>query len=582
MGAKESQGQEKIHPKKASYRLLFILVPVVYGALYLLDYSGTPLGLNPVLDGKESLILAEQIATGELPPEPFYRAPLYSGILSLWFLVGGSAEWLPLVARGLNYLCLLGSAFLVYRLVRVCWGEGVPEWTAPLAGLLYGVYPVAWFFAGDPLDVTLAIFFFLGALHELLRPDRSWKTEVRGGLLLGLAILTRPHFLVLLPLLALRLWPGRKLRLEALGAIGGAGTCLLLMGWINYFVGGEFRPTPWQGSFNLWAANRVGSTGTFFSQRYEVPLERTYRNPARQEGEWAYGLATGKKPPYAISEMNGWFRGQLVQEFREDPGSIIGVMGRKTLALLYHHEQYNNKTYRFHAERALLLKWNPLGWSWVLMLAGCSLVVHGLGFGRSLGSLWLAVAVFTAGVLVFYASARFRLPLVAPLLVIGAGTAGLAVSGSGRWPSLWKTGFLIPLLALTLIDFGRVDQSIRTTLEDRLLVAAAALESGQPDVAELEAAKVLEVLPTRRNALLLAITGGYENDLLATAASGVLPNQARAAIQLERLAKIGKDLEAFDEVRLMYGLLLNSTSDPRAAWKRAVQQYIEQRDALGR
>ena len=41
-----------------------------------------PLGLAPVLDGRELLLLARAMAAGTLPPEPFYRAPLYPAALA--------------------------------------------------------------------------------------------------------------------------------------------------------------------------------------------------------------------------------------------------------------------------------------------------------------------------------------------------------------------------------------------------------------------------------------------------------------------------------------------------------------------
>ena len=71
----------------------------LYALAYLLWYSATPLGLYPVLDGREQLALAGAIARGELPHEPFYRAPLYPALLA-WVIKFGVVEpHLALVVR---------------------------------------------------------------------------------------------------------------------------------------------------------------------------------------------------------------------------------------------------------------------------------------------------------------------------------------------------------------------------------------------------------------------------------------------------------------------------------------------------
>ncbi len=54
-----------------------------YAFLHFVWYWQAPFGISPVLDSRESLLLAEKIASGTLEKEPFYRAMLYPFLLSL-------------------------------------------------------------------------------------------------------------------------------------------------------------------------------------------------------------------------------------------------------------------------------------------------------------------------------------------------------------------------------------------------------------------------------------------------------------------------------------------------------------------
>ncbi len=496
---------------------LVLLGAFLYGAVWMLSYGTSPMGMHPVLDGAETLRLAKAISSGEVPSEPFYRAPGYAAVLAVGYLIGVPDFWMPMVARFFNLACHLVTVVLVMRMSRRLWGQSLPGWGPAVTGALYGLFPVAIFFAADPLDITLGITLVMGAGDQLIRvrDERTVGREVRGGVLLGLACLVRPHFLVLLPLLVLRsavimVWEkGGAGRVFASPAMAGA--CLAVFGFVNLSVGGEFRVTPWQGSFNLWAANRTGSSGAWLTQRYEIPAGMETSNPARAEGEWAYRTATGTEGRIEIDAMNAWFKDRFIEEVKDDPFRVAGLLARKVGLLLYQHEQYNNKTYSFYAEREPLLGWNPLGWGVLLVLAGA-----GLAAGRVPGTvrgLVLTMAAFAGGVLIYYVSGRFRLPLVAPMAVLAAGSFRWFGEDAGqlrRWPVV---GAVVVLGLLTFLDYGGFDRSERTSLEDRLLLASAALQTGQPAMAMEALGPVLEALPERQSALRMALVSQFEVDL---------------------------------------------------------------------
>ena len=53
---------------------------------------------------------------------------------------------------------------------------------------------------------------------------------------------------------------------RAVFAVIGPLLVLGAFGAFNYVIAGDFRVTPWQGAYNLWAANRPGAHGRYFDE----------------------------------------------------------------------------------------------------------------------------------------------------------------------------------------------------------------------------------------------------------------------------------------------------------------------------
>ena len=237
-------------------RLLVVGLVAIYVTGFLLWYSATPLGLFPVLDGREQLTIAHQIATGELPNEPFYRAMVYPAIAATMLGGGIGDAHLAIAMRGFNGACHLISVFLVGWMTWRLWQHQGAAWIA--AGL-WGMYPVALHFAADPLAVTPAITLMLGGFSVLLYAGQvqiRWRTLAVGlaGVIMALSALTRPQLWALMPAWAVLLGcEAYRLRASAFFASGIAAVVMtaVLAGIVNHEVSGEFRVLPLQGAFNL-------------------------------------------------------------------------------------------------------------------------------------------------------------------------------------------------------------------------------------------------------------------------------------------------------------------------------------------
>lgn len=489
-------------------RLAVIGMALLYGAAHLAWYGSTPLGGFPVLDGREILELAKIIADGALPDEPFYRAPLYPALISLFVWLGVPEGLLPDAARALNLAAHTVSAILVFELAGRVWGD---VRASLLAGALYALYPVALHFAGDPLDISVATTLALAAtMAAWLAWERSsLAAALAAGALLALATLARPNFLACVPALllwfALLAWRQRSCIRVLAGAAAGCALVLTAMAGVNQVVGGEFRLLPWQGSHAIWDANGPGVTGLYYQHTIPIPDLVPGSNPARAEAEILYCRDRPCSGKLDIDDFQAYWRARFVDYLRAEPGAWLRLLVHKAWYLVNDYEQYNNKTYWFHKDRAPWLRWNPLGWAVILGLAMGALWLPMRPSARSL--IVLLAAAYACGLLMYFVSARFRVPMAGWLCVLAGGWA-IAL---GRWrgdPALSPRvrgaliGTTLVVSGIALVPApGHLRQG--TVSEDWALIASASLHAGDWRAAEDWAMKVIARTPGRTSAVAL-------------------------------------------------------------------------------
>lgn len=554
-------------------RLLVGGLVVLYGAGYLLWYSATPLGLHPVLDGREMVLLAERLAAGTMPAEPFYRAPLYPALLALLIDRELALPDLAFTARLLNFALHCASTTLVGLLALRLWRY---EPAALLAAALFGLNPVVLHFAGDPLDITLAMALMLGGIYCALRgaangPVAGWSAFA--GLLFALATLARPQLIVLFA--GWSLWLVTRpyavgLRLRGLGvALVPALLVFGLMGAINYAHSGDFVILPWQGGFNLWAANHRGADGRYFEQTTRLASYVEGVNPARLEAERLYRARQPGQPEDWATTTRYWRRAALA-EVHADPLAWLGLVARKAWYLLNDFEQYNNKTYVVHKARSPWLAPNPLCWGLLAGLAVCGWLR--LADRAAARLLALLVLAYAGSLLLTYVSARFRLPLVPLAAALGG---GVACPGLQAAPRALLAGVVIAGLAL--LPLPSADRE-RTFVQDYLLLARAALESGATMEAEEHARTALGLVPDHPAALELVCVARFNawtrsdlrSDTLGPVVSACTDSAAESPVASRVLGiaawRAGRD----DEARSRLTALAERPGPERAAARAAL------------
>ena len=482
-------------------------IPAAAALLYALGhltwYLATPLGRVPVLDERENIDLALAIAGGTLEHAPFYRAPGYALVLAFLRIAGVGPAGLFPAALVLGVLLHTANTLLVALLSRRWFGMG----GGMLAGLLFGLDPVMVHYATQALDATLSLSLFLAGMVLLFGSRDSPRGLVGwagGSLFWSAAGLVRPNFLLpwasLLPA-ALAIPGPRARRLAA--ALSGVVLLGAMALWQSR-VSGTAAVMPWQGAYNLWAANRPGANGRFYTQHVSLPPEMARANPARAESILLYA-AENPGQPSDIAHMNAFWRGKFLSEVTGHPVRWLALMVRKTYALLNNYEQYNNKTFAFHKELSPWLRWNPVCWGVLLVLgtAGAArLCSERLGQAALLGWVVLALAL---SIVLFFVSARFRLPLAAVLAALAGGCVRFAPSWAswGRRTRLCVAGAAAAAAVLAFSSaWGVADTS--TFVQDHALLARAAYTLGDDSLALREALEALKLQPWHPDALAIA------------------------------------------------------------------------------
>ncbi len=484
-------------------RLVVCGLAVLYCAGHLSWYGGTPLGGYPVLDGREILAMARAMADGTLVAEPFYRAPLYPALISVFLHIGVPDAALPEIARLINLLAHTLSALMVFELAWRLWER---RGASLLAGSLYALYPVVVHFSGDPLDIIFSSALALAStLAFVVSAQRnSWRFAMAGAVLLALAVLARPNFLICTP--AIAIWiliqiraDRRNLRL-AVGALAGFAVIFGSMGLVNHHRSGEFRLVPWQGSHGLWDSNGPAANGLFYSHSIDIPDLVPGENPARAEALILYCKDRTCTDKLDIDDFQQYWRARTLEHVRSHPRAWLSLLADKAYYIVNNYEQYNNKTYWIHKDRSPWLRWNPLGWGLILALALSALWFPSRAMPRNL--IVLLIVSYVASLMLYLVSARFRVPLVGWVCVLAGGWMLI--------PELWRSASsrkramaaIASALAVVAVAWIPVNEGLRqgTITEDWMLMSSAALAAGRWQESDEWASKVLAREPRRTTA----------------------------------------------------------------------------------
>lgn len=402
---------------------------------YVHQLQASPFFSRYVMDPLYHHQWAQSVAAGTesgFVPGAYFRAPLYPWTLGVLYRVFGES---PMVPRIFGTIVGALSCALLYLIGRRTFGRAV----GAIAGLAAAGYPMLLYFDAELKVEGLAMLLNLALLGLLLAAhDRpSWWRWGLCGALLGLAAITRPNILLLAPVLAgWVVWLNWRAWRAALGhgLALTAGTLLPILPVTirNVVVGGDFALIATSGGVNFYIGNNPGSDGMSavipgdppaWWPCYHAQIERA----ERAEGRTLRG-----------SEVSRWYARQAWHWIAENPGAALALTLRKLGYFWSHWEVSNNQDIQFvFTKYATITRWLPVRF-WLAAPLGILGLCLCLRRARELFPLWSFVLVYMVSVVVFFVSARYRIP-VAPVLILFAAHACVWIARSAaalRWMPL--------------------------------------------------------------------------------------------------------------------------------------------------
>lgn len=568
-----------------------VVLSAFYMAGYMIWYGNTPLGLYPALDGAQNLETGRLLWSGMYQGGIFQRSPFYSLLLAWMYGLEGftgidAAFW----ARVLNGFAVIVSAWMVGSASFLLWRS---RRSVVFGVILVGMNPVVLFFAGDPLDISLASCCMAVFMWMNVRAIRARRFDgvgwLLGGLVLGLGIALRPMFLFMgwmWPIYAmLRYGMTRRKDLSwksmilhgFLASVGLLGS-YAFNGWANWRWGDQLYFQQRGSAYSVWWGNSPLSNGRYYTQSAELLDLQAWENPMVVESELIFAELSGRKGPFEEREINSYFLREAIQMVLDDPVSWMLLMTKKIQSLIHDHEQFDNKTYAFHKERSPWLKWNPIGWG-MLMVTGVGGLWILMRRKDESGLFLIVVLVLYSGViLATFTANRYRVPLV-PVLALLSSWLAHPLAGIRAGKRLdWTFPVLLSFVAIIVFGpfWGIKGKDSRDA--DYCLLARACHLSGDDVSAVHWADMALETVPWRNDIQGLRIVSRF-NLWFFSQEQEISCEELRN--ELNRMNQLERRSPAVEFARGIYCYKLGETSTATNVLASIAEHHALAREALG-
>ena len=201
----------------------------------------------------------------------------------------------------------------------------------------------------------------------------------------------------------------------------------------NLAVTGRLTLISSHGGLNFFIGNRAGADGTYEAPPGITPSIAGQAHDARVVAEAAAGR------PLADPEVSGYFAGLGASWIREHPGDAAALFARKLWLVAHRAELPLNYSYAYYErDEQTVLRWLPIG-AWCLVPLGVAGLAARPARRRSRAPRYLAwgalVPLYAISVAAFFVAGRYRLPILVPLAIAGAGgvTSTIAALRTRRW-----------------------------------------------------------------------------------------------------------------------------------------------------
>jgi len=574
----------RLDSRTRNWLLLILAIGALLRGFYLGELSHSPDYVMPSEDADYHNYWARALAFGDWKPpagepdpairaNPYFRAPGYSYLLAGFYRATGPG-WTAV--RVLQMAIGLGTVVLGFALALGVLGPTAALLFAAMLATYWGSY----YYEAEFLDAALSSTLLLGLIALITR----WRERPRPvlsaslGLLLGLAAVVRPNFLVLFP--AALLWLLGSIRGDArawrgwISPIGwvvlGIVLALLPSTIRNYQVGHAFVPISTNAGINLYLGNNPKAEGLVVGTTEVGNFDNCYEWP-----KLVAGVSRKVGHPVDHVEASRWFSARAREYISTHPGEAIGLAFKKLLLFLGPVEPTDNRIVQGDRAIYALLRWNP--WSFALAfslaLAGAACIVASR---RILPRPAVELAALTAILLVFWVAsflpfavtARYRAPIV-PLLLLFAAYfiarliewfRGRAWRRAAIWTAVW-----LGLFGAASVNLAGTEPSLAHWHYQRALVHS---RLGQKADAERELRQALALNPKYAAVMVdlgaLLASGGKVAEALPYFEQA-LPSRSADPVLLGNLAGAYELLGRSADARGVYQRLLALDPNSRKA-----------------
>jgi len=437
-----------------THRSSLLLVAVFLLALaarfsYLIEIRDNPFFNHPLFDAYTYFQQAKAIAGGDIAGRSaaFDNGDAYAQGPGYPFLLAS-----VIVLFGLKFVFLRGMGLLmgaINCLLTAALGKRAFDLrTGVVAGILAAYWGPSLFFDAEFLAVTSMMTFLLLALLVASNAGLRLSRWAAAGALTALAALIWPMALVAAPAMTTWIMSAKaslRAKFKAIAILGIAILTPIMPVTIrNIVVGHERVLISWNSGINFYIGNQPDAE-RLIKIRPSFQWYRLIERPLR------YGMRTH-------SERSAWFLKETRRSIGEHPGRWLLWMLHKTAIFLNGYEVVRDQDLYYFREYSTLLYvllWNkgvsfPLGiiWPFALIGAGLFLIGHGGAekWRQPAALLLIFGLLYSASVILFFVTSRYRLPVIGIVLIFAAWSIGQI------WDIIRRRHIrsLVPIVALLL------------------------------------------------------------------------------------------------------------------------------------
>jgi Flp pilus assembly protein TadD len=349
----------------------------------------------------------------------FFRAPFYPYVLGSLYTLLGPHIWIGKVFGHLAGLC---TGAMIITLSDRLFGRR----EAAIAAALWLGSGLVMFYEGELLLDSFFTFLVTASVYTLLARPPSIRGGALAGLVFGLAAITRPTVLAVIPVVIFWLWwraDRRPWRLLASFGIAAALPVSAVMS-MNARALGHLDGIATQGGINLYIGNNPAADGVSAVLPAPWGYAWHYRDLKRHAE-----AQTGE--PLDDAQVSDFYYARALDFIVSEPVAFAALSLKKLVLSVSRFTVSNNLDLQYVQRELPILKWLPVRVAWLvpLALAGWPYKKRSL---RIYASLWAFIALYTSVLVLFFMVERFRLPLVPVWIILASFGASALWDGTIR------------------------------------------------------------------------------------------------------------------------------------------------------